>query len=57
MTVRAMGIGAVFGAMNTLCALVAARPREIRTLRALAFSEDRRLSEDHQPCGPSSRQR
>jgi len=38
MTVRAMGIGAVFGAMNTMCALVAARPREIGTLRALGFS-------------------
>jgi putative ABC transport system permease protein len=34
----AMGIGAVFGAMNTMYALVAARTREIGTLRALGFS-------------------
>lgn len=33
-----MGIGAVFGAMNTMYALVAARTREIGTLRALGFS-------------------
>lgn len=34
-----MGIGAVFGAMNTMYALVAARRREIGTLRALGFSK------------------
>jgi len=33
-----MAIGAVFGAMNTLYAIVAARTREIGTLRALGFS-------------------
>lgn len=33
-----MGIGAVFGAMNTMYALVASRTREIGTLRALGFS-------------------
>jgi len=33
-----MGIGAVFGAMNTMYAIVAARTREIATLRALGFS-------------------
>jgi putative ABC transport system permease protein len=33
-----MGVGAVFGAMNTMYALVAARTREIGTLRALGFS-------------------
>jgi putative ABC transport system permease protein len=33
-----MGMGAVFGAMNTMYALVAARTREIGTLRALGFS-------------------
>ncbi len=33
-----MAIGAVFGAMNTLYALVAARTREIGTLRAVGFS-------------------
>ena len=33
-----MGIGAVFGAMNTMYALVVARTREIGTLRALGFS-------------------
>jgi putative ABC transport system permease protein len=33
-----MGIGAVFGAMNTMYAVVAARMREIGTLRALGFS-------------------
>src|SRR5262249_17938217 len=32
------GIGAVFGTMNTMYALVAARIREIGTLRALGFS-------------------
>jgi len=34
-----MGIGAAFGAMNTMYALVAARTREIGTLRALGFSK------------------
>jgi len=33
-----MGVGAIFGAMNTMYALVAARTREIGTLRALGFS-------------------
>lgn len=33
-----MGLGAVFGAMNTMFALVAARTREVGTLRALGFS-------------------
>jgi putative ABC transport system permease protein len=33
-----MGVGAVFGAMNTMYGLVAARTREIGTLRALGFS-------------------
>ena len=33
-----MGIGAVFGAMNTMYAVVAARTRELATLRALGFS-------------------
>ena len=33
-----MGIGAVFGAMNTMYAVVAQRTREIGTLRALGFS-------------------
>lgn len=33
-----MGLGAVFGAMNTMYALVAARTREIGTLRALGFT-------------------
>lgn len=33
-----MGIGAVIGAMNTMYAIVAARTREIGTLRALGFS-------------------
>jgi putative ABC transport system permease protein len=32
-----MGIGAVFGALNTMYAAVAARTREIATLRALGF--------------------
>lgn len=33
-----MGVGAVFGAMNTMYAIVAARTREIGTLRAVGFS-------------------
>jgi putative ABC transport system permease protein len=33
-----MGIGAVFGATNTMYAIVSARTREIGTLRALGFS-------------------
>jgi putative ABC transport system permease protein len=33
-----MGIGAIFGAINTMYAVVAARTREIGTLRALGFS-------------------
>lgn len=33
-----MGVGAVFGTMNTMRAIVAARTREIGTLRALGFS-------------------
>jgi len=33
-----MGIGAVFGAMNTMYAIVAARTREVGTLRTLGFS-------------------
>jgi putative ABC transport system permease protein len=33
-----MGIGAIFGAMNTMYAIVIARTREIGTLRALGFS-------------------
>jgi putative ABC transport system permease protein len=33
-----MGIGAVFGAMNTMYGLVVSRTREIGTLRALGFS-------------------
>ncbi len=33
-----MGVGAIFGAMNTMYALIAARTREIGTLRALGFS-------------------
>ena len=33
-----MGAGAVFGAMNTMYAVVAARTRELGTLRALGFS-------------------
>lgn len=33
-----MGIGAVFGAMNTMYTVVAQRTREIATLRALGFS-------------------
>jgi putative ABC transport system permease protein len=32
-----MGVGAIFGAMNTMYAIVAARTREIGTLRALGF--------------------
>jgi putative ABC transport system permease protein len=39
-----MGVGAVFGAMNTMYALVAARTREIGTLRALGFSRRSILS-------------
>jgi putative ABC transport system permease protein len=39
-----MGIGAVFGAMNTMYALVSARTREIGTLRALGFSRRSILS-------------
>ncbi len=33
-----MGVGAVFGALNTMYAAVSARSREIATLRALGFS-------------------
>jgi len=33
-----MGIGAVFGAMNTMYAIVSQRTREVGTLRALGFS-------------------
>lgn len=33
-----MGVGAVFGAMNTMYAIVATRTREIGTLRAIGFS-------------------
>jgi putative ABC transport system permease protein len=33
-----MGVGAIFGAMNTMYGIVAARTREIGTLRALGFS-------------------
>src|SRR5205085_10702263 len=33
-----MGIGAVIGAMNTMYAIVAARTREVGTLRALGFT-------------------
>ncbi len=33
-----MGLGAIFGAMNTMYAIVAARTREVGTLRALGFS-------------------
>jgi len=33
-----MGVGAVFGAMNTMYATIAARTREIGTLRAIGFS-------------------
>src|SRR5438552_13874529 len=39
-----MAIGAVFGAMNTMYAIVAARTREIGTLRALGFSRRSILS-------------
>ena len=39
-----MGVGAVFGAMNTMYAIVAVRTREIGTLRALGFSRARSLS-------------
>jgi putative ABC transport system permease protein len=34
-----MGIGAVFGAMNTMFAIVATRTREVGTLRALGFTQ------------------
>jgi putative ABC transport system permease protein len=34
-----MGIGAVFGALNTMYSAVSARVREIATIRALGFSE------------------
>ncbi len=34
-----MGIGAVFGALNTMYSAVAERAREIATLRALGFGE------------------
>ena len=34
-----MGIGAVFGAMNTMYAIVSQRTREIGTLRALGFRD------------------
>jgi putative ABC transport system permease protein len=33
-----MGLGAIFGAVNTMYSAVAARTREIATLRALGFS-------------------
>ena len=33
-----MGVGAVFGALNTMYAAVSTRSREIATLRALGFS-------------------
>ena len=33
-----MGVGAVFGAINTMYAIVSARTREIGTLRALGFT-------------------
>jgi putative ABC transport system permease protein len=33
-----MGVGAVFGAINTMYAIVSTRTREIGTLRALGFS-------------------
>ena len=36
-----MGIGAVFGALNTMYTAVAARTREIATLRALGFGARR----------------
>jgi putative ABC transport system permease protein len=39
-----MAIGAIFGAMNTMYAIVAARTREIGTLRALGFSRRMVLS-------------
>jgi len=39
-----LSIGAVFGAMNTMYALVSARTREIGTLRALGFSRTSILS-------------
>jgi putative ABC transport system permease protein len=39
-----MGIGAVFGAINTMYAIVSSRTREIGTLRALGFSRRAILS-------------
>lgn len=39
-----MGVGAVFGTMNTMYAIVAARTREIGTLRAVGFSRRAILS-------------
>ncbi|HYL99203.1 MAG TPA: ABC transporter permease [Blastocatellia bacterium] len=39
-----LGIGACFGGMNTMYAAVAARTREIGTLRALGFSRSRILT-------------
>ncbi len=39
-----MGLGAVFGALNTMYAIVAARTREIGTLRAIGFSRRRTAS-------------
>ena len=33
-----MGIGAVFGALNTMYSAVSERSREVATLRALGFS-------------------
>jgi putative ABC transport system permease protein len=38
MVAGVMGVGAIFGAMNTMYALVSSRTREIGTLRALGFS-------------------
>jgi putative ABC transport system permease protein len=38
MVASVMGIGAVFGALNTMYSAVAARSRELATLRALGFS-------------------
>lgn len=35
-----MGIGAVFGALNTMYSAIAARIREIATIRAIGFSEE-----------------
>jgi putative ABC transport system permease protein len=39
-----MGVGAVFGTMNTMYAIVAARTREVGTLRAVGFSRGAILS-------------